>query len=246
MLARHCALPSGLTTVGGEFTLAGGCFAPGHLGEPTLVLPFDLFDAVLEETRCVQRRLRALLSRVGVYFVLAMCLFPEVGYLLVWQKLTAALVGGEGLKVIRPSAKALRDLRRRIGARPLHRCGRICAGARRRCCCGASAARRACGSLPGRCRAAWLRSWDCRRCRRTRCGSRRSVRLAPARRALARHDRQRPRASSRTRSAIPPKFGTAVSAEGVMVVGDELETGHQLVSPATYIRCRIADAPVTS
>ncbi|NUK84229.1 transposase domain-containing protein [Streptomyces lunaelactis] len=41
----------------------------------------------------VQRRLRDLTSRVGVYFLLAMCLFPEVGYRLVWQKLTAGLAG---------------------------------------------------------------------------------------------------------------------------------------------------------
>ncbi|WP_443043878.1 transposase domain-containing protein [Streptomyces sp. NBC_00322] len=41
----------------------------------------------------MQRRLRDLPSRVGVYFLLAMCLFPEVGYRLVWQKLTAGLPG---------------------------------------------------------------------------------------------------------------------------------------------------------
>ncbi|WP_406314534.1 transposase domain-containing protein [Streptosporangium sp. NBC_01639] len=95
--------------------MAGGRFAPGHLGELTQVLPFDLVDAVLEETLTVQRRLRDLPSRVGVYFVLAMCLFPEVGYRPVWQKLTAALAGA-GLEIAWPTAKALRDLRRRVGA----------------------------------------------------------------------------------------------------------------------------------
>jgi len=30
-------------------------------------------------------------SRVGIYFALAMCLFPATGYLGVWAKLTAAL-----------------------------------------------------------------------------------------------------------------------------------------------------------
>ncbi|MFJ4833815.1 transposase domain-containing protein [Streptomyces sp. NPDC088747] len=39
---------------------------------------------MLDGNRCVQRRLRDLPSRVGVYFLLAMCLFPEVGYRLVW------------------------------------------------------------------------------------------------------------------------------------------------------------------
>ncbi|WNI28258.1 transposase domain-containing protein [Streptomyces sp. ITFR-6] len=73
------------------FAVATGPFAPGHLGELTQVVPFELVDAVLEETGCVQRRLRDLPSRVGVYFLLAMCLFAKVGYRLVWNKLTAAL-----------------------------------------------------------------------------------------------------------------------------------------------------------
>ncbi|MGY3061646.1 hypothetical protein ACVWZD_005944 [Streptomyces sp. TE3672] len=110
-----------------EFAVAGGRFAPGHLGELTQVVPFDLVDAVLEETLTVQRRLRDLPSRVGVYFVLAMCLFPEVGYRLVWQKLTAALTGA-GLEIAGPTAKALRDLRRRVGAIPMRRLFDILAG----------------------------------------------------------------------------------------------------------------------
>ncbi|GAB2331828.1 hypothetical protein STREPTOSP366_69800 [Streptomyces variabilis] len=44
------------------------------------MVPFELVDAVLAETRSVQRRLRDLPSRVGMYFLLAMCLFLEVGY----------------------------------------------------------------------------------------------------------------------------------------------------------------------
>ncbi|WSA79394.1 IS4 family transposase [Streptomyces sp. NBC_01799] len=125
MPARHCALPPGLTTVTRSLTVAGGRFAPGHLGELTQVLPFELVDAVLEETRSVQRRLRDLPSRVGVYFVLAMCLFPEVGYRLVWQKLITGLID---LDVARPSTKALRDLRRRVGATPLQRLFEVLAG----------------------------------------------------------------------------------------------------------------------
>jgi Insertion element 4 transposase N-terminal/Transposase DDE domain len=97
-------------------TVAGGVFAPGHLGELTQVIPFELVDAVLEETGMVQRRLRDLPSRVGVYFLLALGLFEHAGARLVWQKLVAAL---HGLAVAVPSEKALRDLRRRIGAAPL-------------------------------------------------------------------------------------------------------------------------------
>jgi hypothetical protein len=60
-------------------TVAAGVFAPGHLGELTQVVPFELADAVLEETRTGQRRLRVLPSRVGIYFVLALGLFPRAG-----------------------------------------------------------------------------------------------------------------------------------------------------------------------
>ncbi|WTP07098.1 transposase domain-containing protein [Microbispora hainanensis] len=97
--------------------VAAGVFAPGHLGELTQVMPFELVDAVLAETGGVQHRLRALPSRVGVYFLLAMCLFPEVGYRLVWDKMTGALAGLPA--VVSPTAKALRDLRRRVGGGPM-------------------------------------------------------------------------------------------------------------------------------
>ncbi|MEQ4725712.1 IS4 family transposase [Nonomuraea sp. B19D2] len=97
--------------------VAAGVFAPGHLGELKQVVPFELVDAVLAETGRVQRRIRELPSRVGVYFLLAMCLFPEVGYLLVWDKMTGALAGLPA--VVSPTAKALRDLRRRVGGAPM-------------------------------------------------------------------------------------------------------------------------------
>jgi Insertion element 4 transposase N-terminal/Transposase DDE domain len=103
-------------TITRTITVAAGVFAPGHLGELTRIVPFELAGAVLEETGARERRLRVLPSRVGVYFVLAMCLFPRAGYLGVWAELTAAL-DGQGLAV--PSSKALRDLRRRIGIAPV-------------------------------------------------------------------------------------------------------------------------------
>ena len=103
-------------TITRTITVAAGVFAPGHLGELTRIVPFDLADALLEETGARERRLRVLPSRVGVYFVLAMCLFPGTGYLGVWAKLTAAL---DGLDLAVPSARALRDLRRRMGSAPL-------------------------------------------------------------------------------------------------------------------------------
>ncbi|MED7930423.1 IS4 family transposase [Nonomuraea sp. LP-02] len=95
------------------------------MGELTALVPFEIVAAILEETRNVQRRLRGLPSRVGVYFLLAMCLFPEVGYLLVWQKLTASLTA---LPVLAPTAKALRDLRRRVGSAPMQRLFEVLSG----------------------------------------------------------------------------------------------------------------------
>ena len=72
-----------------------------------------------------ERRLRLLPSRAGVYFLLALGLFPRSGYLGVWAELTAAL---DGLGLAAPSAKALRDLRRRIGAAPLRALFEVLAG----------------------------------------------------------------------------------------------------------------------
>ena len=104
-----------MVTVPCAVTVAAGVFAPGHLGELTRYLPFELADDVLESTKTMQRRVRALPSRVGVYFVLALVLFPGIGYLRVWDKMTAAL---EDLGLPSPSEKALRDLRRRLGPAP--------------------------------------------------------------------------------------------------------------------------------
>ncbi|MFI8436239.1 transposase domain-containing protein [Streptomyces sp. NPDC079020] len=118
-------MPSRLTAITSPVTVAAGRFAPGHLGELTSIVSFELVDAVLSETRTVQRRLRDLPSRVGVYFLLAMCLFPEIGYRLVWDKLTAGL---SGMPVVRPSVKALRDLRRRLGSPPVRALFEVLAG----------------------------------------------------------------------------------------------------------------------
>jgi hypothetical protein len=51
------------TTITHAVCVAAGVFAPGHLGELTQYLPFELVDDVLEQTRTVQRRLRELPSR---------------------------------------------------------------------------------------------------------------------------------------------------------------------------------------
>jgi hypothetical protein len=64
------------STVTSAVTVASGAYAPGHLGELTQYLPFEVVDDVLERTGSVQRRMRVLPSRIGVYFVLALDCSP--------------------------------------------------------------------------------------------------------------------------------------------------------------------------
>ncbi|WP_228564559.1 IS4 family transposase [Catenulispora rubra] len=108
-----------MVSVDRTMQVAPGLFAAGHLGELTALVPFELVDAVLADTGCVQRRVRMLPSRVGVYLVLAMVLFPQVGLVGVWSRLVGGLRGVAGVTVPRPSGKALRDLRRRVSVAPM-------------------------------------------------------------------------------------------------------------------------------
>lgn len=96
--------------------VAAGVFAPGHLGELTQFIPFEMVDEVLAVTRRTQQRIRLLPARVVVYLVLAGCLFTELGYGQVWQKLTAGL---GGLDLTEPSSGTLREARQRLGSAPL-------------------------------------------------------------------------------------------------------------------------------
>lgn len=111
-----------------SITVAEGVFAPGHLGELTQQVPFELVDAVLAETGAVQQRLRDLPSRVGLSFVLALGLYAHLGYARVWDKLVAGLKDLPGLALATPSEKALRDLRRRIGPAPVKALFEVLAG----------------------------------------------------------------------------------------------------------------------
>lgn len=88
-------------------------------------MPFDVVDDVLARTGAMQRRVRVLPARVVVYLLLAGCLFAELGYGQVWQRLTAGLRGGSAgspgaaVDVAGPSASALRQARQRLTAAPL-------------------------------------------------------------------------------------------------------------------------------
>nr|WP_198035414.1 IS4 family transposase [Streptacidiphilus rugosus] len=96
--------------------VAEGVFAPGHLGELTQIVPFEMVDEVLAECGAVQQRLRKLLARVVVYLLLAAALFEECGYPAVWSKLTGAL---DAVPIPRITATALWHARTRLGVRPL-------------------------------------------------------------------------------------------------------------------------------
>lgn len=122
-MRSYSAITTTLTTIVRPITVAAGVFAPGHLGELTRIIDFEMADAVLDDTGKHQHRLRLLPARVGLYFVLALALFPTRGYQGVWATLTSALG-----PVTRPSAKALRDLRCRLGPAPLRELFYLLAG----------------------------------------------------------------------------------------------------------------------
>jgi hypothetical protein len=98
-----------------RIVVAGGVFAPGHLGELTRIIPFEMVDAVLADCGAVQRRVRKLPARVVVYVLLAAALFEPAGYPAVWRKLTSALDGAAATV----TAAALWQARTRLGPAPL-------------------------------------------------------------------------------------------------------------------------------
>ncbi|TMR22509.1 IS4 family transposase [Actinomadura geliboluensis] len=104
-----------MSTVTRTVRVGTGVFAPGHLGELTQQVPFEMVDEVLVATGAVQRRVRLLPSRVVVYLLLAGVLFAELGYVQVWGRLTAGLGGSQPA----PSGAALAQARRRLGVAPL-------------------------------------------------------------------------------------------------------------------------------
>jgi len=105
-----------VTAITTSTRVASGVFAPGHLGELTQIVPFEMVDEALAATNSAQIRTRLLPSRVVVYLLLAGCLFAELGYRQVWHKLTAGL--GD-LPVAHPSEGGLWQARARLGVTPL-------------------------------------------------------------------------------------------------------------------------------
>jgi hypothetical protein len=115
-LPSHSAPSRALETITVTRTVAAGVFAPGHLGELTQHIPFEMVDQALAATGTAQLRVRDLPARVVVYLLLAGCLFAELGWPRVWAKLTAGLAG---IPVVHPSPAGLRQARARLGGKPL-------------------------------------------------------------------------------------------------------------------------------
>jgi hypothetical protein len=84
------------------------------------VIPPGLVDEAVGDGLAWEMRLRSLPSRLGVYFVLGLCLFSHLPYGQVLRELTAGLdaaLAAAGWQV--PSATALTGVRRRVGEKPL-------------------------------------------------------------------------------------------------------------------------------
>lgn len=94
---------------------APGVLAPGHLGELTRVVPFEMVDEVLAAHGGLQQRVRLLPSRVVVYLLLAGALFAGQGWGQVWSRLTASLPGVWPA----PAGSSLTQAMRRVGIGPL-------------------------------------------------------------------------------------------------------------------------------
>lgn len=112
----HSASSPAVQTITDTKTVAAGAFAPGHLGELTQQIPFEMVDEAVAAAGATQLRVRDLPARVVVYLLLAGCLFAELGYQQVWAKLTAGLAG---VPVAHPTASGLSKARRRLGVKPL-------------------------------------------------------------------------------------------------------------------------------
>lgn len=117
---------SGTMTLTQAITTACGVFAPGHLGALTRFIPFELVDDVLDRPGR-RGRIRSVPSRVAVYFVLALALFPENSYGRVWDTLVGA-VRQAGHVVVAVTEAGLADVRRRLGPDPLKEIFELVAG----------------------------------------------------------------------------------------------------------------------
>lgn len=98
----------------------GRVLAGAWLGVLTFVVPPDLVDEAVGDGLAWEMRLRALPARVGVYFVLGLCLFSGRPYRDVIGEVTAGLRAGlAAVGWVPPAPTALTRARARVGEAPL-------------------------------------------------------------------------------------------------------------------------------
>jgi hypothetical protein len=104
----------------GWSSLRGRLLSRVGIGVLTWVIPPDLVDEAVGDGLAWEMRLRALPARLGVYFVLGLCLFSQLPYGQVLRELTSgleAVLATAGWQA--PATTALTAVRRRIGEKPL-------------------------------------------------------------------------------------------------------------------------------
>jgi len=114
----------------GWLSARGRALACAGIGVLTWVITPSLVDEAVGDGLAWEMRLRSLPSRLGVYFVLGLCLFSGRPYAEVMRLLVAGLEGplaAAGWRV--PVSGALTGARRRVGERPLESLFRKVAGA---------------------------------------------------------------------------------------------------------------------
>jgi Insertion element 4 transposase N-terminal/Transposase DDE domain len=113
-------LPAHSATSWGWLSPRGRVLARCGIGVLSFVVAPDLVDAAVGDGLAWEMRLRALPSRLGVYFILGLCLFSHDPYGEVVRSMVSGLetvLGGLGWQV--PASTALTGVRRRIGEKPL-------------------------------------------------------------------------------------------------------------------------------
>jgi Insertion element 4 transposase N-terminal/Transposase DDE domain len=107
-------MPSGWLSCRGQVLSRAG------IGVLTWVVAPDLVDEAVGDGLAWEMRLRLLPSRLGVYFVLGLCLFSHLPYGEVLREMTSGLetaLTAVGWQV--PATTALTRVRRRVGEKPL-------------------------------------------------------------------------------------------------------------------------------
>src|SRR6266700_5863116 len=98
----------------------GRVLSRAGLGILSWVIPAGLVDEAVGDGLAWEMRLRALPSRLGVYFVLGLALFSHLPYVQVLREVTAGLrpaLAAAGWA--EPATTALTGVRRRVGEKPL-------------------------------------------------------------------------------------------------------------------------------